>query len=587
MAIGLDSFGTTFLAKDLAHLLRGYVIQRVILGDDRVLTIALAGRQTLDLRFLHEVTLPLLCVTRPGKALSPSPSKRGTPRRSGPKQTPPGLPRFEEHLVSCTVTDVSQIDLDRVIMLTVRGEADRIYRLYFELIPPFPNLFLTDGNDTLLEPLFKAGTRTRQRTLARRKPYVAPTVATKIHPVDLTPEDIDALGWQEDEEVLSKTILGISPFLSREIVRRGKQAGSVFEAFANMLKAYRHRQVEACVFAVDPSISKNPPPIGLAWYRPAPGLAARVKPVASINTAVQKVLNEYLKVTEYDRAKAAIVRSLEKEIHRLEKTIRQTKDAAKEQQAAAQYRQFGDILMASLMRIRKGVCEVRLPDLYSADQAEITIPLEPSLTPHANAEVYFKKAKKSERRARLVERRLSAARSRLKDLADLLAEAERPRTTLEGLKTMAGVLSSTSVAGKVKEVPTDDRALNLGIRPRRYTLSDGWTVLVGRSAKENDILTHRYASPGDLWFHARHAQGSHVVLRKERRKSQVSKQAIVEAAAVAAYYSKARTSKHVPVSYTEKRYIKRVRKGPPGLCVMLREKVVFVDPALPESQASP
>jgi predicted ribosome quality control (RQC) complex YloA/Tae2 family protein len=107
-------------------------------------------------------------------------------------------------------------------------------------------------------------------------------------------------------------------------------------------------------------------------------------------------------------------------------------------------------------------------------------------------------------------------------------------------------------------------------------------VLVGRSARENDILSHRYAAPSDLWFHARHAQGSHTVLKRGKKKAEVPKQAILQAAAIAAYYSKARTSKHVPVSYTEKRYVKRVRRGPPGQAVMLREKVVFVDPALPE-----
>jgi predicted ribosome quality control (RQC) complex YloA/Tae2 family protein len=107
-------------------------------------------------------------------------------------------------------------------------------------------------------------------------------------------------------------------------------------------------------------------------------------------------------------------------------------------------------------------------------------------------------------------------------------------------------------------------------------------VLVGRSAKENDILSHKYASPGDLWFHARQAQGSHVVLKRGKQKAEVPRQAILEAAALAAHYSKARTSKHVAVSYTEKRYVKKVRKGPPGTAAMLREKVIFVDPGLPE-----
>ena len=73
------------------------------------------------------------------------------------------------------------------------------------------------------------------------------------------------------------------------------------------------------------------------------------------------------------------------------------------------------------------------------------------------------------------------------------------------------------------------------------------------------------------------------MLRKGQGKAQPSKQVIQEAAAIAAHYSKARTSKHVPVSYTEKRYVKKVRKGPPGTAAMLREKVIFVDPKLPDA----
>lgn len=73
------------------------------------------------------------------------------------------------------------------------------------------------------------------------------------------------------------------------------------------------------------------------------------------------------------------------------------------------------------------------------------------------------------------------------------------------------------------------------------------------------------------------------MLRRGKGKAQPAKQALAEAAAIAAYYSKARTSKHVPVSYTEKRYVKKVRKAPPGTAAMLREKVIFVDPKLPDT----
>ena len=180
---------------------------------------------------------------------------------------------------------------------------------------------------------------------------------------------------------------------------------------------------------------------------------------------------------------------------------------------------------------------------------------------------------------------LGRAEAQLKALRDLRSEAESPRTSEKRMAEILDALSPGATASRAEQAPVDERAERLGIRPRRYTVAGGWTVLVGRSAQENDVLTHRYASPDDLWFHARQAQGSHVVLRKERKKTQVPKEAIIQAASIAAHYSKARKSKTVPVSYTEKRYVKKVKKAPAGTAAMLREKVIFVPPTLTGHEA--
>ena len=89
------------------------------------------------------------------------------------------------------------------------------------------------------------------------------------------------------------------------------------------------------------------------------------------------------------------------------------------------------------------------------------------------------------------------------------------------------------------------------------------------------------ARPEDLWFHARGVSGSHVVLRRGGRKDAPGKRVIEQAAAIAAYFSKARTSRMAPVAYTEKRHVRKPRKAEPGLALMTREKVVMVEPRLP------
>jgi predicted ribosome quality control (RQC) complex YloA/Tae2 family protein len=296
--------------------------------------------------------------------------------------------------------------------------------------------------------------------------------------------------------------------------------------------------------------------------------------------AVNAAMDEFIVTSGLERSRATVARSLAREIKKWKKAELEAKRAAAEKEAAERFRKFGEIILANLRSVRKGLAEVHLPDAFSEGREEIVIPLEPRLSPNANAEAYFKKARKSLRRSELAHGNLDVARTRLEELSGLEKELGSDGITEKRLEEIKQLFKSGRPAGKTAG-PVDEKAERLGIKPRRYIITDGWPVLVGRSAKENDILTHRYATPGDLWFHTRQAQGSHVVLKKGRKKTQVSKQAIIQAAAIAAHFSKARTSKHVPVSYTEKRYVKKVRKGAPGLCIMLREKVVFVDPALP------
>lgn len=170
----------------------------------------------------------------------------------------------------------------------------------------------------------------------------------------------------------------------------------------------------------------------------------------------------------------------------------------------------------------------------------------------------------------------------------LMAELAAAREDLRRPIERAGHEARRTTAGErlvhtpdAARGPTEAAAERLGIHPRRYSLAEGWTVLVGRTNRENDLLTHRAARPRDLWFHARGVAGSHVILERGQRKDNPSKGALEAAAGIAAYHSKARTSSTVPVIYTEKRYVRKPRKAAPGLAACIREKVLMVAPGLP------
>jgi predicted ribosome quality control (RQC) complex YloA/Tae2 family protein len=116
---------------------------------------------------------------------------------------------------------------------------------------------------------------------------------------------------------------------------------------------------------------------------------------------------------------------------------------------------------------------------------------------------------------------------------------------------------------------------------RIFTVTGGFQVWVGKNSENNDLLTLKYARPNDLWFHARGSSGSHVVLRTGTGKGEPSRRALEETAGIAAFYSKMKNAKHVPVAMTERKYVRKPRGAPAGTVTIEREKLLFVNPKLP------
>jgi predicted ribosome quality control (RQC) complex YloA/Tae2 family protein len=125
------------------------------------------------------------------------------------------------------------------------------------------------------------------------------------------------------------------------------------------------------------------------------------------------------------------------------------------------------------------------------------------------------------------------------------------------------------------------------LQPRRFRTRDGWEVWIGKTNEGNDYLTHRLARPEDYWFHVQGSPGSHVVLRRGKGKDEPSRDALREAAAWAAFFSRQRTSGAVPVLYTRKKYVRKPRGAKPGLAEVMRdEKTLFVRPQEPPETAA-
>ena len=310
-----------------------------------------------------------------------------------------------------------------------------------------------------------------------------------------------------------------------------------------------------------------------------------------------------------------IARTLKRYHARLLRRIEALRGDLAEARRASEYRTWGETLLAYLRQVPPRASSAVLPDPTDPNR-NLQIELDPKVSAQANAARYFKRAAKAERGLKQVPPRLTAAEAEAHELevliarvtniedgaadtarvddatldGDLEAALDRLPPGLRGLLRAPGAsraASRSARAGGVAAVARgEDRAPSARLQPRRLQTRDGWDVLIGRNNEGNDYLTHHLARPEDYWFHVHGAAGSHVVLRRGKAKSEPSKATVEEVASWAAFYSQARTAGRAPVIVTRKKYVRKPKKGPPGLALCTHEKTVMVkprEPDLPES----
>lgn len=300
----------------------------------------------------------------------------------------------------------------------------------------------------------------------------------------------------------------------------------------------------------------------------------------TIVTALQHFLRYDASADSFNRQKKELLQWLNREKTRTERTLAAVEKELSSTSRAADYELFGKLLMANLPSLSKGMRSVVLQNSFSNNE-EITVALDPTLTPVQNAERYFNKAKR--------------AKSAHDEAAERLSELQRRKQVIELLLQQAGDTDDGASLKKFLHLHTTELR-HLGYMTEQeqkelppfkiFTVDGGFTVYAGKNSENNDLLTQKYAKPNDLWFHARGSSGSHVVLKVGTGKGKPTKKSIEQAAAIAAYYSKMKNATQVPVAMTEKKYVRKPKGAPAGTVVIEKEKVILVPPGLPEGTSS-
>jgi len=481
---------------------------------------------------------------------------------------------FFSELLGKSIVSIAIANDDRI----VRVQFSDTYALYAILFPVRGNLLIHDPASGITEQFKRGALPTDPTTKRYDNTLITPTR-------DEITEAFVRCSGKNANDVLKSVRPWLQGVLAREILHRAQLSG---KADAELFSETDIHDVCDTVETVFEDVAQNLCHVYMSDRDP---LHVALVELHHLTDCEHIVLDDLLAglyfflrkrwsnedmTTMRDRVDRAIVRELE----RLERSLTRLSNDATLRGEAARLEKLGNLLMIHLYEQPSGPGRIVVPDIFTDPRLMIEIPLKHGSTVLENAQWYFDKARQVKASRSHVNERRTMLTRRLDSLRALryrTTHASSPSELRDIFKTHASLLRRLGLTdkGTREEAPFPFR---------RFVVAGGFEVWAGRNSANNDELTVRYARPNDIWFHARGVGGSHVVLRVGSAPGKPSKEAIQQAASIAAWYSKHRKAKHVPVAYTEKKYVRKPKGAAPGTVRMEREKVIFAQPQLPEQR---
>lgn len=242
----------------------------------------------------------------------------------------------------------------------------------------------------------------------------------------------------------------------------------------------------------------------------------------------------------------------------------------------AQHKKTGDLLLANVATAVRDGNKISLIDHYAEGTPRIELEIDENTSLQDEAARRFRLYSKAKHAREEIAARLANTDREIEQLENRARELEHiiDRRDTDALDKFDKASKPTPRTPKGQRAGTETKSIP-GVR--RYLSTDGYEILVGRTARDNDTLTFRIANPNDLWMHTGDYPGSHVVVRNPTRK-EVPHRTIIEAAQLAGKFSQASEDSKVVVHYTERKFLTKPKGTAPGLVRLSRFRSITVEP---------
>ncbi len=478
--------------------------------------------------------------------------------------TPPRFCTYlRKHITGARIGDVSQVPFERVVRIVLQKKMDaglvREMVLVSELLGKAGNVLLVEGERILDCLHFRKAEEGHPRPALPGLPYSFP--APRLHLPEMDP-------GKQAETASPESANFLPPLLSREVQFISRGEADTSKDIEALLDRYERADFAPRIYThLDGK--KVLAPFPLKTFE-----SAREEIFPSMNQAADAYYYETVMARQVNERRQSVVRRLKQLISRLEKRRENLAADRAKLEHDLKLKELGDLLVANYPKIKKGMARLETLDYRQDPPSPVVIPLDESLDAAGNVEQFFKKYKKAKRGLEFVSRRMAQTEEERAYLESVLFQTEEAADGQELEEIREELQAERILPPPRKETRRKEPKEALPVR--RFRSSEGLEIYCGKNNVGNDYLLRRLARGNDFWFHAQGLPGSHVLLRVGPKEPQFV--SIMEAATIAAFYSRGRGSGRMPIDYTQVKNVRKPAGARPGLVIYTHQKTILASP---------
>lgn len=504
--------------------------------------------------------------------------------KANPLQAPMFTMVLRKYLIGGKIIDIVQLEGDRIVKFLIESSDElgfnSVYTLIVEIMGRHSNITLVRERDNKIMECIKhiSPSMNSFRVLYPGITYKLPPKSTKINPFSYNnttlQEFVNNNSLTFSKNFFVSCFTGISKPLSEHLFMEYSKNYNDFsiENISVFLSKFLEDLIENEVFTIYKDKDGN----YVDFYMlPLDQLEDNFTPQVFNN--IHELMDKYyLEKDKQERIKGRSV-NLQKlvttNIDRCLKKENKLNTVLEKCNDKEDFKIKGDLLTSYIYSIKKGDTSFTTVNFFSEEGEEVTIPLDENKTPSENVQRYYKKYNKLKKSEESAIEQLEKNSDELQYLNSVLTNIENCESYTE-IDDIKEELVSTGYVRKRKTNGKNNKKVKPS-KPLHYISSDGIDIFVGKNNLQNDNLSLKFANKNHMWLHTKNIPGSHVIVCS----NDVPDNTLVEAATLAAYYSKAKDSSKVDVDYTLVKNLKKPNGAKPGMVIYHTNYTMTVDPS--------